>query len=247
MKQDQPEFKKLQQAFSGCIRSVDPQVKMPGIENRRLNVYRELFFNNIESFISSTFPVLNEMISETNWTLLIKDFFATHKCESPYFLKISEEFLNYLESCELDFLPVFSYQLAHWEWMELYADVVETQDVSVEITDLTLTDIVTSNDCTWALAYDFPVHKASSSFSPVERESTFLIVHRDHDLSVGFIEINPLSMLLFDHIKQNISKPLNVLLAQIAADQGMDVGIITQGGFEIIQQWALLGLLKKLA
>ena len=175
---------------------------------------------------------------------MIRDFFSKHQCESPYFLEISEEFLKYLEDSTLDFLPAYAWQLAHWEWMELYADVAETQDESEVLEGIQLSDCLTSNDCTWNLAYDYSVQNISSDYIPKETESTFLIVHRDADLSVGFIEINPLSMLLFESLKKNSQLPLQDMLQQIAQQQNMDADSIIKGGLEIIRQWGGLGLLK---
>ena len=237
-------FKQDQQTFSDHIRKADSVDIIPGVEARRMKIYRELFFNNIEGFISSTFPVLNELLTSDQWERLVRDFFVTHSCQSPYFLKISEEFLEYIEQSTLDFLPEFAYQLAHWEWMELYADVVETSDVSEVLEQIELTDCITTNDCTWNVAYDFCVQKISSDYIPDDVETTFLIVHRDTDLSVGFIEINPLSMMLFEQLKSNQNKTLDELLAEISTQQKIDPETVKNGGLDIIRQWGYLGLLK---
>ena len=237
-------FKQDQQSFSDHIRHADSSNTILGVEDRRMKVYRELFFNNVEGFVSSTFPVLNELLSEDQWQTLVRDFFISHACETPYFLEISEEFLKYLQQADFDFLPDFVYQLAHWEWMELYADVAETEDVSELLTQVELDSCLTTNDCTWNVGYDFCVQKISSDFKPTETEATFLIVHRDADLSVGFIEINPLSMLLFEHLKNNEGDSLTTLLTNIATEQQIDVDVILNGGLDIIRQWGHLGLLK---
>jgi hypothetical protein len=71
-------------------------------------------------------------------------------------------------------------------------------------------------------------------------------VHRDSDLSVGFIEINPLSMLLFEQLKSNSKDSLEALLVKIAQQQSIDLDTIINGGSEIIRQWGRLGLLKRL-
>jgi hypothetical protein len=201
-------------------------------------------------FISSAFPVLKELIDDDQWQQLVRDFFITLQCDTPLFLEISEEFLSYLEHADFDFLAKFAYQLAHWEWMELYADVAETHDVSEVLTSVELTDALTTNDCTWNVAYDFCVHKISPDNIPEltceNRESTFLLVHRDHDLSVGFIEINPLSMLLFTQLKSNEEHSLEQIFNGIAQQQNIDRDSINKGGLEIIRQWGLLGLLKPL-
>jgi hypothetical protein len=239
-----PKFTQIQQQFSDSLRNPSSILSINDIEPRRLKIYQDLFFNNVMSFASSAFPVLKELMSQNQWDELVRDFFIGHKCETPYFLEISEEFISYLEYAKFDFLPAFAYQLAHWEWMELYADVAETDDVSETIDNLDLTDVITTNDCTWNVAYDFSVHKISTEYIPIDTQTTFLIVHRDDDLRVGFIEINPLSMLLFEQLKSNITDSLGTLLHDIAEQQNMDSHFVVSGGLEIIRQWGRLGLLK---
>ncbi len=67
-------FKQDQQTFSDHIRKADSADIIPGVEARRMKIYRELFFNNIEGFISSTFPVLNELLTSDQWERLVRDF-----------------------------------------------------------------------------------------------------------------------------------------------------------------------------
>ena len=49
------DFRQLQRQFSAHIRDRDT-FDYPGIEDRRLRVYRELFYNNIEGFLRRGFP-----------------------------------------------------------------------------------------------------------------------------------------------------------------------------------------------
>ena len=51
------DFRILQQQWTAWIRQPDAQ-SMPDGEARRLQVYRELFFNNVCSFVENAFPVL---------------------------------------------------------------------------------------------------------------------------------------------------------------------------------------------
>ncbi|MFM9709917.1 HvfC/BufC family peptide modification chaperone, partial [Streptomyces galilaeus] len=60
-----------------------------GFEERRMAIYRDLFFNNIEGFITSGFPVLRTLYSTDDWNTLIRRFFVEHDCASPYFLDIA--------------------------------------------------------------------------------------------------------------------------------------------------------------
>ncbi len=237
------DFQKVQQSLSDAIRDPVKHPCVAGVDERHLNIYRELFFNNVESFITGGFPVLMELFSEQQQTQLVRDFFSQHQCHSPYFLKISEEFLQYLPNSTLDFLPEFSYQLAHWEWMELYADVYQNNEVITPLTQLNFeSDVLTLIETTWCQAYDYPVHKISHGNSPAE-DVSYLMIYRDEQLQVGFNELNPLSALLFERLKHNTRVLADEMLQEIARQQIMDVEQVIQGGRQILLQWCELGIL----
>lgn len=244
MTENAPDFLAVQQQFSAHIRNPSQEAPIEGIEDRRLSIYRELFFNNIEGFAAGAFPVLKEILAEADWVQLVRDFFVTYRCETPYFLEISEEFLNYLQTAKQAFLPAFSYQLAHWEWMELHADIAECDDEAKPLFEIKLSDRITTVDCAWCLAYEYPVHKVSQESIPSEMAPSFLMVYRNEYLQVGFIEVNPLSYLLFERLEQNNQYSVESVLTQLAQDQNMDPSIVLKGGMEIIEQWAAIGVLK---
>ena len=61
----------------------------PGIEERRVRVYRELFFNNIEGLLASGFPVIHEILGETKWKALVRAFYVDHRSQTPLFTEIA--------------------------------------------------------------------------------------------------------------------------------------------------------------
>ncbi|MEH6344182.1 MAG: putative DNA-binding domain-containing protein [Bermanella sp.] len=239
-------FQKIQKSFSDAIRNPKNHPKLDGVEERRLKIYSELFFNNVEGFISGGFPVLKELFSEELWNCLVRDFFIKHSCSSPYFLQISEEFLAYLPNSTLNFLPDFTYQLAHWEWMELHADVYNSkqENFGPNILDSD-TQILSLIESAWCQAYDFPVHTISTDNLP-EPQTSYLMVYRNHDLDVGFNELNPLSALLFENLQNNTNQVLNSILKSIALQVDMDETTVINGGQQIINQWYELGILIEL-
>jgi len=238
-------FRAIQQAFTDAIRSED-QSDFQGIEARRLAVYRELFFNNVEGFISGTFPVLKECLDENLWQKMVREFFIKHECETPYFLEISEEFLAFLQSegaSSLN-LPDFTYSLAHWEWMELFADAYEAQtEVSVEAIQLD-SDILTSIETAWLQAYEYPVHQITPEES-VEQQATFLLVYRKNE-TVNFIELNPLSYLLFQALQNNSNQTITEIVKELSATNGLSFDQLINGAMEIIAHWSDLQLIKKI-
>lgn len=94
----QPDFINKQYEFAAHIR--DPEINPPPaeLEARRMAIYSELFYNNVESFVASSFPVLRELYEDNQWHAMARDFFSRHKSTTPLFLEISQEFLIYLQS-----------------------------------------------------------------------------------------------------------------------------------------------------
>ncbi|MFY0700435.1 MAG: putative DNA-binding domain-containing protein [Bermanella sp.] len=237
-------FKEVQQAFTSSIRAPEPHSTL-GVEDRRLNVYRELFYNNIESFISGTFPVLKSYLSDTQWHGLVRTFFLKHESETPYFLEISEEFLHFLQSDHDDAkqLPDFAYSLAHWEWLELFADAyVETQGPLHPCVDLE-NEILTTSQCAWLQAYEYPVHQIMPG-EPVSPAPTFLLIYRDAQLSVGFIELNPLSYLLFEALQNNTHQHIEQIVEGMATAHNMPLNQLLPAALETISSWVDLQLIK---
>jgi hypothetical protein len=114
-------FQKKQLAFAAHIRDPQNQLAPSGIEDRRMAIYRELFFNNLHKLISSTFPVLKKLHSNERWRALIREFMVRHNAQTPYFLDIPREFLAFLENehvADAEDFP-FLCELAHYERAEL--------------------------------------------------------------------------------------------------------------------------------
>ena len=60
-----PEFQRKQYAFAAHIRDPDGAPAPEGIEDRRIAIYRDLFFNNVSQLLSNTFPVLRKILEIT--------------------------------------------------------------------------------------------------------------------------------------------------------------------------------------
>jgi len=129
-------FVNVQQSFIDYIR--DPRQPLPsGTDARRMQVYRELFFNNINGFVSNAFPVLCSLYEDEQWEALVQQFFVTHDCQTPIFIEIAQEFLVFLQQeyrvSERD--PVFMLELAHYEWLELVVATEQENPLHQSIND----------------------------------------------------------------------------------------------------------------
>lgn len=214
-----------QAEFAAHIRNPDKNPAPANIEARRLKIYRDLIFRNVESFLTGSFPVLTTLYSEDNWQALVQDFLENYVCHSPYFTEISQEFLNFLNtSRDLSQDPPFILELAHYEWIELCLAIDETEQNAVTPGANIETAIPVPNQYLQSLVYQFPVHRIGQGFQPQQapEEATYLLVYRDCSEQIKFVQFNAMSSALMAAIVQNFEQGLGLsgqaLVLQLLAD-----------------------------
>jgi hypothetical protein len=210
-----------------------------GIEPRRLKIYQDLVYNNIEGFISNGFPVLRSLYEDTVWHALVQTFINGHRCHTPYFLEISQEFLRFLtEEHQLkESDPVFIAELAHYEWVELALDVSEDDLDNVAKLHDPVAEVPVLSPLAWLLSYQFPVHKIGKSFQPTEAvEPTFLVVYRNREDAVCFMELNPATARFMELIRDNTTATGASLLSQLAEELGIPNETVAGFGGELLCQ-----------
>lgn len=245
-----PGFMRSQLEFARHIRDPDHRPRPLDVDERRMAVYRDLFFNNIESFISTGFPVLRTLYDDHGWQRLVRAFFVTHRCHTPYFMEIAQEFLGYLESehqaTPSD--PPFLWELAHYEWVEL---ALQIEDESAAVSDLDpnrdlLDSVPVMSSLAWVLTYRYPVHRIGRDFQPQEAppQPTFLLVLRDRNDRIRFNEINAVSARLLTLLQDNTTHTGRELLQTIADElQHPDPETVQRGGLQLLQDFQAQGVI----
>jgi uncharacterized protein len=221
-----PRTHRLQYDFTAHLRDPDNRPAPGGIEDRRIGIYRNLIFNNTESFISSNFPVIRTLYSDADWNVLVRDFFREHQCHTPLFPEFGREFLRYLEFRQEHGRddPPFLLELAHYEWAELalMLDEHDIQSVPHDAQGDPISGIPVVSPLICVLAYHFPVHRIGPDFRPLDipDQPTVLMLVRGRDDEVRFHEINALSAMLMGKLQQNEQQSglacLEALLAERA-------------------------------
>lgn len=243
-------FKEHQYSFTAHIR--DPEnIKAPeGIEDRRMGIYRELFYNNVEGFISGGFPVIRSIYNDENWHKMVRDFFANHKSKTPYFLEISQEFLAYLQNEREAHAedPAGLLELAHYEWVELALHVSdETIDIaSIEPNGDLLDAHPVLSALAWPLAYQFPVHKMGPEYLPdeVPEQPTYLVVYRNRNDKVKFMEINPVTARLINLLQEDETLSGRSAIEQITQEMNHpNPEVVLKGGLDALQDLQRLGII----
>lgn len=240
-------FSGVERSFTDHIRNNDSPLP-PGVADERMEVYRGLFFRNIEGFLGESFPVLRKVLGNKRWGELMHDYFSRHNATTPLFPRMPCEFLRYLQELYQPHPedPPFMQQLAHYEWVD--------QEVRMDAREIDLTGIDRDGDLLLGapalnplarmLQYDWPVHRISPDNIPRQQSQVYLVVSRTVDDRNTFVELNQVSARLLD-LLQSSSQPDagearpcgREILLRIAAELAApDQEAIVAGGSEILQR-----------
>jgi len=237
-----PSFAAVERAFAAHIRDPDASPPPPGVEDRRLAVYRELLLNNVEGFLSGAFPVLRRTLGDEAWRALVRHFFSRHRAETPLFPQMPRELLRYLEESRdgrpQD--PAWVLELAHYEWVEaaLANDPREIDLAEVDPEGDLLTGVPVPSPLAWLLTYRFPVHRIAPDFQPIAppAQPTHLVVYRDRQDAVGFLELNPVTARLVQLIASGEGLAGAAALDRIAGEIAHpDPAQVRRAGGEILE------------
>lgn len=187
-----PEFQRYQHAFTAHIRDPRANPRPAGVEARRMNIYNELLYNNVEGFLLACFPVLKNVLGVRKWAKLVRGFFSTHRSHTPYFRQIPDEFIQFLQNewTPPEGYPPYLLALAHYEWIELVLSVSNRSvDCGIDAAGDLLNGTPVLNPVLANLHYDWPVHRIAPR-RKVQPAETWLLVFRDDHDRVEFTEIN---------------------------------------------------------
>lgn len=250
-----PAFQQYQMQFAANIRNPKDNPKPDCVATRRMRVYQQIVFANIESALSNCFPVAKSVIGKRLWQRLIRGFFVHHQSHSPLFRQIPEEFLAYLQQthnwADIPVLPIYFNSLAHYEWIEL---AVASSELSIDMATVNqqgdlMEELVVLAPTLKLLSYDYPVHQISPKNKPKQAlpAPVYLAVYRDMADEVRFVEINQVTYTLLDKIA---AKALSgkAVLTQMAAEMAYPAEKLLAFGLPILQdlhqQQLILGTLR---
>jgi len=236
-------LRETQLRFAAHIRDPDGAPAPPDVEDRRMQVYRELFFNNVAGLLAGAFPVLQRILGPDRWRQLARDFYRDHRCHTPLFLEVSQEFLAYLaeERRASAGDPPFLHELAHYEWVELALSIDETtlEGTRADPAGDLLAGVPVLSPLAWPLAYRFPVHRLSPEFQPTEppAEASFYVACRDRSDQVRFMHANAVTLRLVELMRQYPHRTGQAHLAALTRElPHVDPAALQAGGADTLRE-----------
>lgn len=244
------DFQAKQAEFSAYIRDPNSHPLPEGVLPHRMQMYRELFLNNINGFLCSNFPVLRKILSDERWDHLVQDFYARHKCETPHFSEIAEEFLAYLQNerqCTEDY--PFLLELAHYEWVEMALSiaVAEPKFGAQNFSNNILDEVISLSPVAWPLVYQFPVERIGPDYLPQTPpdQASYLIVYRDRQDTVHFMQTTPFTYRLLQLIEQKNVCLGHDCLSELLNEmpKTLEAKALLQFGLQTMQELAQKGII----
>lgn len=237
-----PGFLELEGSLAAYVRDPSRNPPPPGVEERRLEVYRRLIFNGVEACMSSAFPLSRGVLGASAWEALLRDYLSRHRADNPLFPQVPRELLRYLEEVRgpraAD--PPWLLELAHYEWVELALaeDPREVDEAGADPAGDLLAGVPVLSPLAWALQYRFPVHRFRPGLVPAEPGGpTFLLAYRDRADAVGLLELNPVTARLVALLTGETGLTGGEALARVALELGEpDPERVRRSGLEVLSE-----------
>jgi uncharacterized protein len=236
-----------QDALAAYIRDPEHAAPPPGIEQRRLRIYRDLFFNNVSGMLAGSFPVIHRILGEEAWARLIRGFFRDHDSHTPLFTELAREFLRYLENDEVVDQPPWLRELAHYEWIELALQLSEASDdeFAHDASGDLLEGAPVVSPVAWPVAYAWPVQRIGPDWQPAiaPANPTLLLLHRGSGDKIDFHELNPLTYRLLQRLDASPELSGREQLEALAREASRsDVEAFVAEGAAMLQHWRSAGI-----
>ena len=211
----------LQKQFSDHIRNPDRNPAPEGIEERRLAIYRRLFFNNLSSLFGKNFTIVRKIVPDDRWQALIRAFMVQHRPTTPLFPEIGREFVRFLaehpEHCsEWPWLA----ELAHWQFMATSVRNNEADPSAVAAdpeADLMIGHPIVNPTLKLA-QYQWPVHTIRANRLPKSQANVILAIFRKPDDRLGRMQINAVTARLLELLQENAGTSGQDCLKRLAAE-----------------------------
>jgi hypothetical protein len=209
------------QAMARHVRDPHAHPGPPGIEARRLKIYSDLVYNNLDGLLAGTFPVIRKTLGDAAWAALVRGFLARHEARTPLFPELGRELVAFLHAEPEPQRPWLA-ELAHYEWAELGLQLSDAALPAYAPAGDLLDGVPLLSPLAWPLAYRWPVDRIGPAFQPLEAppDPTLILLRREADGRIRFSALSPLLYRLLELVGANTTRSGRALLQQLADEAG---------------------------
>lgn len=232
---------RLQAEFAAHLRDPGNCPAPEGVEDRRMAVYRRLFFGNLRNLMARNFPVLRRLLDDVEWDGLIRELMVAHRSTTPLFPEIGSELLAFMAGPGEHWLGdrPWMAELVHWEYLETLARLHESEPPEPRPAGPERSDYAPALNPTLQMArYQWPVHQIRPAFVPDQPldQPVNLLVYRRHDDRVAFERVNDFTLQFLLRMQSNRNSTGLVLLQALAEELNISPpDRVIEAGFGMLQ------------
>jgi hypothetical protein len=244
-------FSDYQAAFAARIRDPKQAPRPHGAPAKRMRVYEELLFNNLESFLLACYPITRQILCARPWKQTVRRFFSEYRSHSPLFRDIPKAFLDWMETRHTSLFPALPFlaEFMHYEWLELAVSVSpeEPEMAAIEPDGDLLLGHPALHPTARLACFRYPVHRIGPRFKPAapDMQAHCYLLFRDETDAVRFIQLNLLSARLLDLLRAHPSSGREALAHLAGQTDPNQYDRLVQAGGDLLRnlrdQGALLG------
>lgn len=229
----------LQKQFSDHIRDPEHCAPVEGIEERRLAIYRRLFFNNLSNLFGANFPIARRVLPGREWEAMIRAFMVEHRPTTPLFPEIGREFVRFLSEHPEHYQPQWPWlaELCHWQFQ---ATCVRNDETDLDALDYdprgdVLSAPVRVNPTLRMAQYQWPVASIRAQRLPQAPEPMVLAIWRGPDHEPARMRLSTVTARLLELLQENAVSSGQMCLKQLADElEHPDPATLARQGAEII-------------
>lgn len=217
------DFRTIEAAFTAHVRDPAMTPPPPDVSPARMAVYATLVYRNLDSLLAGSFPVLHQVLPSATWAALVRAFLVDHRAQTPLFSRVPHEFVRFLANAPCAAEPGYMRELAHYEWLELEVGY-DTRAFDPTLIDTgadLVRDVPVLNPFARLQVYAYPVHRVGPAYLPTAAPATptCLVVFRERDDGVAFIELTPVTARLVELIQHNAGEASGETLLRRLAEE----------------------------
>lgn len=235
-----PGLAALQKQFSDHIRDPDRNPAPSGIEDRRLAIYRRLFFNNLSSLFGKNFAIARKIVPDDRWNAMIRAFMVDHRPTTPLFPEIGREFIRFLAEHQEQYRDDWPWlaELCHWQFQatSVRNDEADPAGTPADPEADLLGNHPVVNPTLRMAQYQWPVHAIRANRLPKSDQPVLLAIWRCRDDRLGRMKINPVTAALLQMLQENSGlSGLDALKSLAGEIQHSDPDAMLQHGATLLE------------
>jgi hypothetical protein len=243
----------LQSAFAEFCRTGNP-VELPGTNTRRMGYYRKLSFNVIYNALEQAYPITQQVLTDSEWTNLVDDFFANYNNRTPFLWQMPYGFYEYVAGNALPLKKGYPFleELLYFEWLEIEVHTMEDVELPQGFVRNPAFDTgnpVVVNPEHRLVQLTYPLHIKGVEQAIKEPGNYYVLIYRHPESgNVKFLNLSVLSAFAFSLFAQkqlNIYEAVKEIENQFRLKNKLSV-LKNVGQFlkELFELKAILGIIK---